>query len=93
MSLKYGIEIDTADSERLDVIKLFLNSLQIAAEEIVFCDFAICVRLPHRLAAPIGAQNSLLGHARFLFARASESVGKNLIDNRAFYIFGRFEIL
>ena len=93
MSLKNRIEIYASHSEGFKIVKLLLNSLEIAAEEVILCYFSVFIGFPHGFAAPVGAQNSVGGNAVFLFARIAEAVGKNLINNRAFYPIGSFEIL
>ena len=88
VSLKNGVEINTADTERFKIIKLLLNALEITAEIVVLCYSALAVGLPERLTAPVGTQNSVFGYTTLRLARIAESVGKNLINNGAFYPLG-----
>ena len=92
MCLKNGIEIEAGHAERREIVELFGDAVEVAAEIVVVAHLARGVRLPHRLSAPVVPQNAVGGHTRFRFPGAKKAVGKDLIHDAARRPVGRFEV-
>ena len=63
MGFKDRVEVDAGDAQRLQIIELMGDPLQIAAEIILVSDLAVGIGFPLRLFVPVGMEPAVLRDA------------------------------
>ena len=82
-ALANGVQVQDGGPQPRDIVKLFRNAPEIAAEKVVIQDGAVLLRLPGNLLIPIlvdGVGSELAGKVRAAGLR--EPVRENLVDHR-----------
>ena len=80
VGLKNGVEIQRADRQALEIVQLFGDARQRAAEKVAVGDLSVFVRQEHRLVAPVIVYPAPPHHAGDIrHGDAAETVWKNLV--------------
>ena len=93
VGLKNRIQIDTGDTQILQIIQLAADALQVAAEVVVVPNVTICIRLIIGQSIPVIPQHTVCRHIFMHLAAFAESIRENLIHNTALEEIGCFKRL